>query len=315
MIRELFSKRQKALRGELPDVYTYSELSRQLRVQIIHIWHDALGDHEASVNVGNPRNAYEAIASALSREYGFFRLPQPSHLDTVGINDKYAELCNFFLQESDTERVLDVIELSFRAIDRLARRPGYLNRADASSIADDAIQELNSRFREHGIGYEFVDGRIIRIDSTLLHSEVLRPTLALLAGASEYAGAHEEFLSAHQHYRHGRNKEALNECLKSLESAMKAICAKRGWAHDANATAHKLIEVLFSSRLVPSFWQQHFSALRSSLEAGVPTIRNRLAGHGQGTQVTEVPSHLVGYMLHLTGSAIVFLVESEKALP
>ena len=42
-IFELFSKRQKALRGDIPDVYTYDDLPNALRVQIVHIWSDALG--------------------------------------------------------------------------------------------------------------------------------------------------------------------------------------------------------------------------------------------------------------------------------
>jgi hypothetical protein len=172
---------------------------------------------------------------------------------------------------------------------------------------------LNARFREHGVGFQYESGEIIRVDSQLLHNEAVKPALVLLR-AREYAGAQAEFLTAHEHYRNGRTKEALTECLKALESVMKAICAKRKWPHAPNATASVLIQVLFDKGLVPSFWSQHFSALRATLESGVPTARNRLGGHGQGTQVTEVPAHLVAYVLHQTASAIVFLAEAERAL-
>jgi hypothetical protein len=40
---DLFSKRQKKLRGDALDVYIYDNIPQPLRVQIIHIWHDALG--------------------------------------------------------------------------------------------------------------------------------------------------------------------------------------------------------------------------------------------------------------------------------
>ena len=96
---------------------------------------------------------------------------------------------------------------------------------------------------------------------------------------------------------------------------MKAICSKRGWKHDPNATAKALLQVLFDNGLVPSFWNQHFSALRSTLEAGVPTARNKLGGHGQGSQVVEVPEYIVAYAIHLTASVIVFLSDAEAALP
>jgi hypothetical protein len=148
----------------------------------------------------------------------------------------------------------------------------------------------------------------------LLHAEVVKPALALLR-TKEYVGAQEEFLKAYEHYRHGRTKEALAECLKALESVMKAICAKRRWKHDPSATSKHLIQLLFDKGLIPSFWQQHFAALRSTLESGVPTARNKLGGHGQGTEIREVPMHLVAYVLHLTAAAIVFLVEAEQNLP
>ena len=39
-IVDLYSKRQKRLRGEVPDVLTYDKIPQILRVQIIHIWDD-----------------------------------------------------------------------------------------------------------------------------------------------------------------------------------------------------------------------------------------------------------------------------------
>ena len=106
----------------------------------------------------------------------------------------------------------------------------------------------------------------------------------------------------------------MTECAKSLESLMKAICLKRKWPHDPNSTAKQLITICFERNLIPSFWQGHFSALRSMLESSVPTGRNKLAAHGQGATPTEVPDYLVAYMLHMTASTIVFLAETEAAL-
>jgi hypothetical protein len=111
-------------------------------------------------------------------------------------------------------------------------------------------------------------------------------------------------------------RETLGDEHISINIAVRRrICAKRSWTHDPHATAKALLDVLFEKGLIPSFWSSHFSGLRATLEAGVPTGRNRLGGHGQGTEVVAVPVHLVAYVLHLTASAIVFLVEAEKALP
>jgi hypothetical protein len=43
-ITDLFSKRQRRLNGEIPDVYIYDIFPKPLKVQIIHIIRDALGD-------------------------------------------------------------------------------------------------------------------------------------------------------------------------------------------------------------------------------------------------------------------------------
>lgn len=309
---DLYSKRQKQLRGEVPDVYTYDSIPQPLKVQIVHIWRDTLGhEREYHDSYVGTRGAYKFIVEKLCREYGLFSLPGAKDF---GDRNYLSELSNFLLQQQDVEKALDAIELSFRFIDLLTRKYDYLHRDNASKRADDAIDELNARFREHGIGYQFTDNKIIRVDSELLHVEAVKPALAILR-SSEYAGAQAEFLKAHEHYRHGNTKEALAECLKSLESVMKAICAKRRWTHDPNATSKTLLQVLFDNGLVPSFWTQHFSALRSTLESGVPTARNKLGGHGQGTDVVRVPEHLVAYVLHMTASSIVFLAEAERNLP
>ncbi len=307
---DIFSKRQKRLRGEVPDVYSYDCLPEPLRVQIIQIWEETLGDAAAyHAGEGGARRTYQLIVDTLRHEYGVFSLPG---LDAAAPRNHVSELFSFFLSERNTEKALDAVELSFRVIDRVTRTDRF--RARASELADSAIEDLNHRFREHGVGYQFVEGEIIRVDSELLHVETVKPALALLR-APEYAGAQEEFLKAHEHYRHRRPKEALAECLKAFESVMKAICAKRKWSHDPNATSKALINVLFDRGLIPSFWSGHFSALRSTLESGVPTARNRLGGHGQGADVVEVPDYLAAYVLHLTASTIVFLAEADRALP
>lgn len=313
-IFDLFSKRQKALRGDVPDVYTYDDLPNALRVQIVHIWLDALGsgdDYYDEYGCGpNVQAAYKFIVDTLCREYGLFQLPTAEkHRGRMYLD----ELANYLLQVDDVEKQLDIVELSFRYIDRLTREFDYLRKQNASESVDEAISELNERFKEHGVGFQFVEGEIVRVDSDLLHSEAVKPALRLL-NEKNYQGAQQEFLSAYEHYRHGKNKEALNDCLKSFESTMKAICDKRNWPYQKDATSKALIQVCFDKDLVPSFWQQQLSSLRSMLESSIPTGRNKLSGHGQGVSLTTVPDYLVAYMLHMTASTLVFLTTAEQHL-
>lgn len=313
-IFDLFSKRQKALKGVIPDVYTYDSLPNALRVQIIHVWSDALGSGENYYDEygcgPNVKSAYKFIVETLCREYGLFQLPgAEKHQARMYLN----ELANYLLQVDDVEKQLDIVELSFRYIDKVTRDYDYLKKQNASKRADNAINELNIRFKEHGIGFQFDEGEIVRVDSELIHAEVVKPVLRLL-NEKNYHGAQQEFLSAYEHYRHGKHKEALNDCLKAFESTMKAICDKHKWTYQPNSTAKALIQVCFDKDLVPSFWQQQLSSLRSMLESSVPTGRNKLSGHGQGTTPTVVPDYLVAYMLHMTASTLVFLTTAEKKL-
>ena len=321
-IFDIFSKRQKALRGDMPDVYSYDCIPTPLRVQIVYIICDALGNERhynkifnddykySEVIYGYPevRKSYDFITDTLCREYGVFRLP----VSYKEIENKMNDLLYFLLHEKNIEKTIDAIELSFRVIGSHTRTHDYLRKEDPSGDADRAIEELNHRFKEHGVGYCFTDGQIVRIDSEFVHSEVVRPALGIL-DQGQYAGARQEFLKAHEHYRKGNTKEALNECLKSFESVMKSICDKREWAYDERATASTLIGICFDKQLIPSFWQTQFAALRSLLESGVPTARNKLSGHGQGAAPMPVPGHIAGYVLHMTAAAIVFLAEAEAS--
>ena len=154
---------------------------------------------------------------------------------------------------------------------------------------------------------------MIRVESQLIHAEVVKPVLNLIT-AEEYEGANAEFLKAFEHYRKGDTKECLNECLKAFESTMKAICTKRKWTFKHTDTASTLIDVCFRNGLIPPFIQSHIAAVRTALESGIPTLRNKLSGHGQGAEVTEVPPHYASYMLHLTATTVKFLIDSDNAL-
>jgi hypothetical protein len=126
-----------------------------------------------------------------------------------------------------------------------------------------------------------------------------------------YDGANAEFLSAHEHYKTKKYKECLNDCLKSFESTMKAICTQRGWNTNAGDTANRLIEIVFEHELIPPFMQSHFTALKSTLGSGVPTVRNRLSGHGQGTEEISMPESIAAYALHLTASNVLLLTKAN----
>lgn len=308
---ELFSKRQKKQSGNVVDVYTYDSLPNPLRVQIVHIWNDLLGNrNEFFDSFYGARAGYKFIVETLCREYGLFYLP---HSQPSRDRDYHSELISYFMHDPVIDHLLDVIELTFSYADRNTRNFDYLHKANASEAVDHYIEELNTRFMEHGVGYRYENGRLLRVDAELIHAEIIKPALNLLSKPM-YSGAMDEFLKAHEHYRAGRYKEALTECSKAIESTMIAICSKRKWGLQPNPTFRVLVDTIFENGLVPAYWLQLFTSLRSTLENGVAPARNRMGGHGQGEEVTAVPRHIVSYVLHMTASAILFLGEAEQAL-
>jgi hypothetical protein len=304
MVYETYSKRQKRLRGENIDFYRYDNFPEAFKTQVVYIWNYALGNYGESVAANN---MYKHIAEVLREEYGRFELIPNARLDV------YNDLRQFFLKSHEAEQTLDVIELTFKIINNGARRFSYRSDHAADKKSDQAIENLNTRFREHSLGFQFLNNELMRIDSELIHVEVVKPLLSLL-NKPYFRGAEDEYLSAHEHYRHGNGKEALNDCLKSFESLMMGICEKRGWAYGKKDTSKTLIDICLKNGLIPDFWQSQLGGLRSMLEGAIPTGRNRLAGHGQGADPTEVPLHLVSYMLHMTASTLKFLVEADAAM-
>lgn len=306
---DLYSKRKKRASGEVVDVYEYDSLPHSLRVQLVHIFDDVIGtEKECFDSHLRVEQGYRLIVNTLCREYGVFLLSTDPHAR----GNHYRQFQRFLLDERDVDRVLDLIELAAKVINHVTRSFEYRSTSRYDDLADAALEEINIRMREQGVGYAIHDEEIVRVDSQFLHREVVKPALQLL-NAPGFDGVQEEYLAAHEHYRHGRQKEALNECLKAFESMMKVICAKHSW-QTGRGTAGDLIKTCFENNLVPEFWSGHFGSLRSMLEAGVPTVRNRLGGHGQGAVPTEVPPDLVAYALHMTGAAIVLLSERDRAM-
>jgi hypothetical protein len=306
-ILDLYSNRRKRELGEGPDVFIYDQLPQPLRIQIAYILTDAIGQKYSRTGYATAAfNLYEGIVDSLLR-----------HLGRLSLLEKHSRvddpLESFILKEPGIEACLDAVELSLNLLERYSDYK-YQGECHTRLTPAQAIADLNHRFMQHGVGYQYVSGAIIRTDSQYLHAEVVKPTLALLQD-KRYKGANDEFLKAHEHYRKGEIKECLTNSLKAVESTLKTLCTIRGWSYQPTDTVKPLLDICFAKGLFPAYLQSHYSSLRSMLESGVPPLRNKLGGHGQGPEVIPVPPHYAAYALHMTGSAIQFLIEAEKDLP
>lgn len=308
---KLFSKRTK--NGEAVDVYQYDRLPREFRNQVFYIWNDTIGFVSQAIDsfgFGDYTPAekislsfFENIEDYLLRAYGRLKL---ANADTP-----CSRVFSFF-SNSNTEECLDVIELSFRSLPFFhAQRSRMFS--DLRLTPQAATTELNDRFREHGIGYRFEDGLLIRVDSEYLHAEAVQPALQLLHDP-RFKSALDEFVNAHEHFRHKRYPESLTDCLKAFESTLKIICDQHNWGYSETATARDLLKVAFDCNLIPKYLQSHYDSLRSSLQSGVPTVRNKEGAHGSGTDIRDVPEYLASYLINLTATSILFFIRASDAI-
>jgi len=297
-----YSKRRKDAEKEgKPDIYRYSgPFPPQLTNQIEHILGDMLGrgyDEESE-------KAWEEVEYVLQRELGI--------VSFSGKRERRPAAWAHFIQAQmyDSEPILDVVEqalsVAMRFEEASGRSPGGMSVSDAESL-------LNRYFQERRFGYRVERGLIIRIDTEFLHQEVVRPALGLLQKAG-FEGAEEEFLRAHEHYRHGKGRDALVAAGCAFESACKTVLEARGVACGPKDTAAKLVDKVFENGLVEGYLRSHFSSFANMMKSGLPTMRNKSGGHGQGVSPEPpLPDYFVAFGLHQAAALVVFLQRSAEA--
>lgn len=257
---------------------------------------------------------WSEINQALLYRHGRFRLSENSSVlspaeDSIG-----------FLISCDDSEFLDFVEYVFR-VDCLFR---------VSVSAEELVTELNQLFASENVGYELTNmireeitepvheypffGRegtviktisypqIVRKDNQVTHRLAVAPTLQLLSHP-KFKTANQEFLEALEDFNQGDYGDCLTKCCSAFESVMKIICEDRGWPHEPNDTASKLITVVIENTGLDSYFTQPLTI--------IATLRNKLSkAHGAGVKPRAVPQNIARYALNSTASAILLLVET-----
>lgn len=305
---DTYAKRKRVReRGGKPDVYQYDVAAPFLRKQVSIIFHAALG-HFYRRNYGDisaPRNGnhvWEAIAERMEREAEGF----PGRRDGDA-----QQRCLEFMASAATDDFLSIVEIGCRILDGWSNRPDRaITELNATQRADDAIEEINTRFREHAFGYQFENGDIIRIDDQVVHAEIVKPALHLLAQPG-FEKANENFMTAHRHYRAGETKDAVVAANRAFESALKAICKARGWSYADGDRAAELVTIVRQNGLFPDFLDKGLDTYVSMMKTGLPGVRNNAGGHGEGPEAPRSPEYFAGYAIHLTAANILLAINAH----
>lgn len=304
-IFDLFSKRRAdAEKSGQPDVYQYEQIPNSLRVQVHQIALEAIGlpsryARGGGGDLGN--DIWEMIEKVYLREKG---------LDAVAHDRHAGDRLLAYMRACSTDDWLDLLELIGVAIQVANdQSPYWQDDWGVTEGSDKAIEELNYRMRQAGLGYQLEAGRLVRVDSQFVHAEVVKPALSLLSKEG-FDGPREEFLAAHKHYRAGEHRQAVSMAANALESTLKAIFDIKGWGYSKGARISDLIKVARTNKLWPDYLDSSFDQLVATLQSGLPKIRDNDASHGQGAKPKKVPAYIAALALHLAASKIVFLIEA-----
>lgn len=305
---ELYSARKrKTAKGGQADVYQYDRLPEPLRVQLQQILPEAIGTYYERVRYGSHENnnnyIWDQIREIICREKGQHALVSEHY-------NSGQDILNY-IAHAATDDVLDVLELACRYVHKaVSEMDEYERQRRGIRVeAADAMAEINHRFREAGVGYQFEGDQIIRVDSEFVHAEVVKPALIVLAD-DRFKGAQEEFLEAHRQYRAGNPKDAITGANRAFESTMKTVCEIKGWEFKHGARATDLIKVLRSNKLWPDYLDNSFDQLIATLSSGLPEVRNNVGAHGQGSQPIAAPDYVAAYCLHLAATKIVLIANA-----
>lgn len=146
---------------------------------------------------------------------------------------------------------------------------------DALASTVQAIDELNSRFQEAGVPFEYHAGVIQRIDDVVTSTQIERPFWALVAD-TKFANVEHDMKEAIDRRDSGKPDAAFH-AMKALESVLRIISDELGRSRGSERGAAEFVDNLVAAKPKRYIEVWESEALKSLFRE----LRNPL-GHGAG---------------------------------
>jgi hypothetical protein len=288
-LKDLFHRMVKQSRGELPDYYT-QEIDVTIRSKIILHYY----------------NGYACVSKEDWRKHCQREL-DPTLFYEFDFNE--------YLLKRSTEEFLSALQILLLIHLENARFDFPSNQRLQSFIG-----VINKLFQIEKVGYEIsiapnsyktdVPILIVPYESKYLCEETIQKTRILLYNL-KFEGALNEFDKALDDLRFERYEDCIHKAGKAYESILKAILDKKTISYNKDDKIFALlIKVRDTLKLKDPSLNTLFERLWPVLEQGPNIIRNfEGIGHGQGTDIKKYEKSYANFVLHLTGTYIVFLLE------
>lgn len=238
-------------------------------------------------------------------------------------SDNWTSKTNHLEQtEGKLKRLLGLPELRSRAAEEAVGIDGYFMKgypscalevteqfAEQLATYDDSGKENAARFQaevnEAMIDFECAwrlsDGRFFQIDTEFFHGEIVQKGEDVLREKG-FEGAHDEFRESREDLSDGKTKDVILKAFKSFESTLKTVTNKQ------SGDVSDLLRLFREDGFLDDIPEAQAKAMCKQVLASIATLRNELAGHGQGNAILEVPRPYAVLAVHLAGSLNQFVV-------
>lgn len=305
-INDLFSRRNKKSNAEEPGYYT-QDLSEETRARLIASIFETRVRFPIGFQVDY--DDFKELLRSLFMELG----KPPSEFTDVakGITD--------FLLNCKVEQFMDTIELliviKISKINEYRTDPIIIE--SFSESINNFIDTINRIFTVDKVGYEIIRVNhlelpfiVVPFKSKYLQEETIKRPMSLMYDQG-FDGALNEFEDALVEYSKEEYKDAIHKANKAYESTLKTILDLKNVSYGNNDNIPALVEKIRNrTDLIDSNLLTIFESFWSVLQRGPPNIRNiRGIGHGQGASVKEIEKSYADFVLRLSGTYSVFLIE------
>ena len=285
----LFSKRYKKQIDN--KTITYPSFNRPLRKRLSMIcnqyneWHDNAFD--------GPSDTQDETVIALRHAYGEDQLMIKEDDDSLKTEAKNLDQ---FIIWAYPHRVIDALEAFYRLL------PSSSNNAFQ--------QEVNAVLTEESSPWRIIDGHMYMVDSRFL--DALKDQIENGLRLEGFSGAHEEFQDARSHLQAGEFDVAVLKANRAFESTMMSLL------NQSSGTADDLLKrIKGNTDLLNDIPVDVQSVIVTKVLQGLPILRHKIAGHGQGSKPVKLKRAYGELAVNLSASYVKFLIDlkSEQKQP
>lgn len=160
----------------------------------------------------------------------------------------------------------------------------FLGASDKQSFQD----KINKILEIERSPWRILSGEFFKLDADFVDAKLEVMAYKMLS-AGKFAGAAAEYAKAQQELSVGDVKDAIIHAGKSFESVLKVLTSRK------TGNASDLISILEISGFLDDLPEDSRGGFKSQVLGALPFLRNKLAGHGQGADVVEIP-HAYGVL-------------------